>query len=548
MAKEYVKCSNCGEKTFADENCWNCGKFNASASSSFALGFAIAVAVVLLIATFASPILALYGFIRTKKGKSYTGYYIGGVCLALLNLMVLHFWKDYPIENEIFKTSVLWTNIAGLILSSMLVLIKNKETIKKFNWKKIGILLLVVSIVSFTILGATKLYEAYKNHEYEEAQLVNFKSSDIPLSNKFINNAIGTYNGLNSWGQFCKLTITTFNYIKNDQNGNVDYRIIGLYNSNQTEIKIDTIIVIHFNNDELLKLRQNKESEFGFSNFSFYFQKGNKVTLTFNHSKSIEAFFEETKPEYKSFHLFNSTNYEMKDVLFDQLKGAWEGKGNNGSYKILVNIKTLNGLNDLISFNNIKGVATVGLYEHSLNNGVFDLTSVGDKIQGTITLEGKEIKITGNLKGSTAEGVLYAEVNGKILIKDNNEEFLFTMSKGIKNIGTKNVQGIIDTNSGDNLKTNSEQDIIATFEGAEMGDYFHLTFKGEDGIDYDFGLGENNYCGYEFGEEKPNPKYLGKKFNIKWKEVMTKTYAGGGSMDIVEREVPTITSITIIKQ
>ena len=63
-------------------------------------------------------------------------------------------------------------------------------------------------------------------------------------------------------------------------------------------------------------------------------------------------------------------------------------------------------------------------------------------------------------------------------------------------------------------KTNST--MLATFEYAEFGDFYHLVFKDEAGEEWDFGSGDNNYGGFVFGEEESNPDLVGKKFKIVW--------------------------------
>lgn len=92
----------------------------------------------------------------------------------------------------------------------------------------------------------------------------------------------------------------------------------------------------------------------------------------------------------------------------------------------------------------------------------------------------------------------------------------------------------------------TEKTVVAKFEEIEIGDYFHIIFRGEDGKSYDFGLGKNNYCGYEFGEDKSNPEYVGKKFKITWKEQTTE-YLDNISGEETKNNVPTIIKIEQIK-
>jgi hypothetical protein len=98
-----------------------------------------------------------------------------------------------------------------------------------------------------------------------------------------------------------------------------------------------------------------------------------------------------------------------------------------------------------------------------------------------------------------------------------------------------------------NLNDNA-QVFQGIYSGSEWGDYFHLNFRTENDEFYmDFGEGANynNYGDYDL--EKDEAKYKGKTFNITWKVLMTETYAGEGSMDLVEREVPYIVDLALVE-
>ena len=87
--------------------------------------------------------------------------------------------------------------------------------------------------------------------------------------------------------------------------------------------------------------------------------------------------------------------------------------------------------------------------------------------------------------------------------------------------------------------------IYATFDYAEFGDFYHLVFTDDTGKEYDFGAGENNYSGFEFGEESSNPDLVGEKFKIVWKNTKTKGYDDDGET-VIEIDVPSIVSIELM--
>ena len=68
----------------------------------------------------------------------------------------------------------------------------------------------------------------------------------------------------------------------------------------------------------------------------------------------------------------------------------------------------------------------------------------------------------------------------------------------------------------------SQNTSIGIFQDCHEGDFLHITFEG---LDMDFGSGNNNYSGYnlciedEEGYTVPNPIYVGKRFLIKWSMV-----------------------------
>lgn len=94
---------------------------------------------------------------------------------------------------------------------------------------------------------------------------------------------------------------------------------------------------------------------------------------------------------------------------------------------------------------------------------------------------------------------------------------------------------------------NNPRSFRGIYDGSEWGDYFHLNFQVENEEQYmDFGEGANynDYGEYNLEEEE---KYKGKTFEVIWKVLMTETYAGEGSMDLVEREVPYIVDLQLVE-
>ncbi len=87
---------------------------------------------------------------------------------------------------------------------------------------------------------------------------------------------------------------------------------------------------------------------------------------------------------------------------------------------------------------------------------------------------------------------------------------------------------------------------IATFEGEEMGDYFHLTFVDEKGNYFDFGDGANEFG--EFGEgHHIHDKYVNKKFKLTWDWKTSSFACCEGDMEPVVAKVPSITQLELVE-
>lgn len=93
--------------------------------------------------------------------------------------------------------------------------------------------------------------------------------------------------------------------------------------------------------------------------------------------------------------------------------------------------------------------------------------------------------------------------------------------------------------------------MIATYEGNDINDYFHLNFKTADGEEYDFGDGNNDYGKYKLfepsGHYVDNPKYLGKKFKVYWDWKLSEFPCCDGEYHEAKAYLPSITGLELIK-
>ncbi|MFK7950713.1 MAG: SH3 domain-containing protein [Saprospiraceae bacterium] len=95
---------------------------------------------------------------------------------------------------------------------------------------------------------------------------------------------------------------------------------------------------------------------------------------------------------------------------------------------------------------------------------------------------------------------------------------------------------------------NNPRTFRGVYDGTEWGDYFYLTFQVENkDFSMDFGEGANHNDYGEYDLEEKEDEFKGKTFDVIWKVLMTETYAGEGSMEIVEREVPYIVDLQLVE-
>jgi hypothetical protein len=100
----------------------------------------------------------------------------------------------------------------------------------------------------------------------------------------------------------------------------------------------------------------------------------------------------------------------------------------------------------------------------------------------------------------------------------------------------RNSKGI--TNSEENyeaLGSSEEGKMIAIFMYIEMGDFLYFVFEDKEGLEWDFGMGDNNTGEYNFGEYEANPDLVGSEFVIEWKkEILKTTDMNGNNEDTIE--------------
>lgn len=91
--------------------------------------------------------------------------------------------------------------------------------------------------------------------------------------------------------------------------------------------------------------------------------------------------------------------------------------------------------------------------------------------------------------------------------------------------------------------------VVATYQGAELGDYFHLGFETTDGKYLDFGDGDNTLGTIKFFDDSmaSSPELLGQQFTIGWEWKVSSFNCCEGAMEPVVAKVPAITSIVPVK-
>lgn len=92
---------------------------------------------------------------------------------------------------------------------------------------------------------------------------------------------------------------------------------------------------------------------------------------------------------------------------------------------------------------------------------------------------------------------------------------------------------------------------IASYQGNDFGDYFHVIFEDQHKKVYDFGQAKNNFGRYDMfdntGQYEDNPDYLGKKFKVYWNWELADFSCCDGAYGEAKAYVPTVTKLELLK-
>jgi len=97
---------------------------------------------------------------------------------------------------------------------------------------------------------------------------------------------------------------------------------------------------------------------------------------------------------------------------------------------------------------------------------------------------------------------------------------------------------------------NVSNPFVASYQGCDFGDYFHLNFKDANSKNYDFGFGNNNYGEYSLFDTlsfKDNHKYLKHSFKIYWDWKPTSFPCCDGEYNLVKAYLPSITKLELLE-
>lgn len=92
---------------------------------------------------------------------------------------------------------------------------------------------------------------------------------------------------------------------------------------------------------------------------------------------------------------------------------------------------------------------------------------------------------------------------------------------------------------------------IATYDGNDFGDYFHVMFTDDKDKSYDFGFADKDFGGialYTDDEQMTdNPEYLGKAFNITWEWKVSSFPCCSGGYEMVQAYLPSIVNLELME-
>jgi hypothetical protein len=116
------------------------------------------------------------------------------------------------------------------------------------------------------------------------------------------------------------------------------------------------------------------------------------------------------------------------------------------------------------------------------------------------------------------------ELRTRVMFEEANNEEMYLKNQNASSpidekVQVKEIKSIDEVTNGN---------ITATFEYVEMGDYYHLVFKDDKGVEWDFGNGENQLGNFDFGQEQANSELVGKEFVIAWESKKVETIDSRG--------------------
>lgn len=106
------------------------------------------------------------------------------------------------------------------------------------------------------------------------------------------------------------------------------------------------------------------------------------------------------------------------------------------------------------------------------------------------------------------------------------------------------------THQIDNWKS-VPKELVATYLGTEIGDYFHVLFQDESGKEYDFGSGNNNFGEFELFldgmDYEANSSLKGKQFRIFWDWEVAEFPCCSGEYEFVQAYQPSVIRLELLE-
>jgi hypothetical protein len=101
------------------------------------------------------------------------------------------------------------------------------------------------------------------------------------------------------------------------------------------------------------------------------------------------------------------------------------------------------------------------------------------------------------------------------------------------------------------LRKATPQTFTGTYQGAEFGDYYHLSFEAENGDYWDFGHGKNDLGKFDFlgdVESEKAKELIGTKYLVTWDSIWNIYPCCEGGMDPKASFMPSITKVEAISK